>query len=74
MKVELLNQEREEGYTQLLLRDERALFNSSLTFRSLLRKITGAEDCYLIAVEDNRIIGTLPASFWLKTSLTFTQR
>lgn len=69
MKIELLAQDREEEYTQLILRDERALFNSSLAFRQLLEQVTGAEDYYLIALEDNRIIGTLPTFLRLNDKL-----
>ncbi len=61
MHVELLARDREEEYSEVVLRDERALFNCSLTFRELLRRVTGAQDCYLVAVEGSRIVGTLPA-------------
>jgi len=61
MKVELLTADREEEYSQLLLKDERSLFNSSLKFRDLLRKITSAEDYYLIALDDGKIIAALPS-------------
>lgn len=61
MKTELLTAGREEEYARLLLRDERTLFNSSLMHRELLRTITGATDYYLIALEDNKIIGVLPS-------------
>lgn len=61
MRVDLLTEDREEEYSQLILRDERALFNSSLIFRELLRRVTGAQDYYLIALEGGRIVGTLPS-------------
>jgi hypothetical protein len=58
--IKLLTKEREEEYTRLISRDDRALFNSSLTFRQLLRQVTGAVDYYLVALEGNTIIGALP--------------
>ena len=61
MRTEILTEDREAEYSQLILRDERALFNSSLKFRELLRQVTGATDYYLIALEDNEIVGALPA-------------
>ena len=61
MKIELLSKYREQEYTQLLLKCDRVLMNSSLKFRNLLGKITGAEPYYLIALEDNAIVGILPA-------------
>lgn len=61
MEIELLSKERYEQYTQLLLKDERTCFNSSLTFMELLEWITGAEPYYLIALEDNNVIGALPS-------------
>ena len=61
MKTELLNTSREEEYSQLILKDERSLFNSSLKFRELLRRITDATDYYLIALDGDRIVGALPA-------------
>lgn len=60
MKVELLTEDREEEYSRLLLRDERALFNNSLKFRELLRQVTDATDYYLIVLEGGRIVGALP--------------
>jgi len=61
MQIDLLTENKEEEYTQLILRDERALFNSSLIFRDLLRQVTGAQDYYLIALEKGRLVGTLPS-------------
>jgi hypothetical protein len=69
MKIELLTEDREEEYTQLVLRDERTLFNSSLTFRQLLEQVTHAEDYYLIALEDNKVIGVLPSFLRLNDKL-----
>ncbi len=66
IKTELLTLEREKEYENFLLTDDRVLFNSSLKFRELMRRITGGSDYYLIAIEDGRIIGTLPA--FLKTN------
>jgi hypothetical protein len=66
IKTELLTLEREKEYENFLLTDDRVLFTSSLKFRELIRRITGASDNYLIAVEDDRIIGSLPA--FLKTN------
>ncbi len=60
MKIELLTASREGEYTQLLLRDERSLFYSSLKFRELLRQITGTTDNYLIALDSDKIVGILP--------------
>lgn len=61
IEIELLTTNGEEEYSQLLLKDERSLFYSSLKFREFLRKITGAEDYYLIALDDGKIIGALPS-------------
>jgi hypothetical protein len=61
LKVEALTPEREEEYEEFLSVDDRVLFNSSLKFRELARRITGARDHYLVAIENGRIVGTLPA-------------
>lgn len=61
MQIELLSKERYERYTQLLLKDERTGFNSSLAFMKLLEWVTAAEPYYLIAIEDNKVIGALPS-------------
>jgi len=68
MRTEILTEDREKEYSQLLLRDERALFNSSLKFRELLRQVTDATDYYLIALEGDRIVGALPAFLKLNDS------
>jgi len=60
LKTEILSSEREAEYEKFLLNDERVLFNSNLKFRKLMRRVTKAEDYYLIALEDNKIVGTLP--------------
>jgi len=60
MKIGLLTEDRDEEYGRLLLKDERSLFNSSLKFRELLRRVTGALDYYLITLEDNKVVGALP--------------
>ncbi|MGD0780431.1 MAG: GNAT family N-acetyltransferase [Dehalococcoidales bacterium] len=61
LQIKLLKPEREDEYTRLILSDERSLFNSSLKFRELLRRVTGASDYYLIALEGGKIVGALPA-------------
>lgn len=61
MKIELLTKDRQDEYSHLLLRDDRVGFNSSLIFMRLLKWITKAEPYYLIALEDNKIIGALPS-------------
>jgi hypothetical protein len=65
VRIDLLTQEREEEYEKFLLSDERVLFNSSLKFRDLLRKVTNAEDYYLTALHEDRIVGAFP-SFLLR--------
>jgi hypothetical protein len=61
ISTELLTAERESEFEEFVRTDERALFNCSLKFRELMRRITKAEECYLIAVEHGRIVGTLPS-------------
>lgn len=61
MKIELLTKDRYEEYTKFLLRDDRACLNSSLTYMRLLEWVSGAEAYYLIALEDDKIIGALPS-------------
>jgi hypothetical protein len=61
VKIELLTKNKEDEYAQLLLKDDRVGFNSSLIFMRLLKWITKAEPYYLIALEDNQIVGALPS-------------
>jgi len=69
IKTEILTKKREEEYEEFLLKDERVLFNSSLKFRALMRQVTGADDYYLVAIEDDKIVGTLPT--FLKTNKNY---
>jgi len=59
--TDILSIEKENEYERFILNDERVLFNSSLKFRKLVQKVTNAKDYYLVALENDRIVGTLPA-------------
>ena len=61
MQIELLNKFRELEYEDFIYTEKRSLFNASLKFRDLIEWLTSAEPTYLLAVEDNRIIGALPS-------------
>jgi hypothetical protein len=61
VKIELLTSNRHEEYTRFILKDDRACLNSSLTFMRLLERVTKSEPNYLIALENDKIIGSLPA-------------
>ena len=60
MQIELLNKFREIEYKDFILTEKRSLFNASLKFRDLIEWLTGAESTYLLSIEDNKIVGTLP--------------
>ncbi|OFW47602.1 MAG: hypothetical protein A2163_00855 [Actinobacteria bacterium RBG_13_35_12] len=60
MYIELLTTKREAEYTEFLQDKDEALFNSSLMFRDLLIKTTGAEPCYFLAINCGKIVGVLP--------------
>lgn len=61
MEIDILTEEREEEYTQFLLRNEDSFLLNTLKYRKLLEWITGAKPIYLIALEDNKIVGALPS-------------
>jgi len=61
MQIKLLNKFREKEYEDFIHTEERSLFNASLKFRDLIEWLTGAEATYLLAVENNKIIGALPS-------------
>lgn len=65
LKTEILGPEREVEFERFILKDDRVLFNSNLKFRKLIIRVTKAKDYYLIALENNKIVGTLPTFLFI---------
>jgi hypothetical protein len=59
--VRRLARNDEDAYERFVSAQPSSLIYASLAFRNFLRAITGAEDRYLVAVEDGVIVGVLPA-------------
>ncbi len=68
IQIDLLTTSREQEYSQFLLKNDRVLFNSSLKFRTLLRRITQGKDYYLLALDNNKIVGVLPTFLYENSS------
>lgn len=60
ISVELLTPADEGEYTALLESNKQSLLYVSLRYRRLLRQHVGGEDRYLVAKQDNRLVGALP--------------
>ncbi|MFX0203447.1 MAG: peptidoglycan bridge formation glycyltransferase FemA/FemB family protein [Candidatus Hodarchaeota archaeon] len=61
MRIEFLGREREAEYDDYLLNNEVTLFYVSNKYRKVLREFLEAEDFYFLAIDDNQIVGALPA-------------
>lgn len=62
IKIELLTADLEAKYEALLRSVDSSLLYASLDYRRFLRSIlTESRDCYLIAIESDRVVGLLPA-------------
>lgn len=61
MKIEILTKNRENEYNDFILKNKYSMFNSSLKFRDLIIWLTGAKPYYFLAIENDKIIGVLPA-------------
>ena len=68
MIIKILTKDIEPQYNDFILSFADSLFYHSLLFKKLLKELFHFEDYYLVAVEDDNIIGVLPA-FLSKTSL-----
>ena len=60
MKVNFLSDSNEDSLTRFLLKDEHTLFSYSLKLRNLIKTLSNSEDIYLLAEEDDEILGVLP--------------
>ncbi|MDH4182695.1 MAG: peptidoglycan bridge formation glycyltransferase FemA/FemB family protein [Nitrospinota bacterium] len=60
MRITILDDSLEEDYTRFLLGCDDSLFYASNGYRLFLKEFLGAEDRYLIAMEEGRIAGVLP--------------
>jgi hypothetical protein len=56
-----LGADREAAYERFVSALPDALLYASAAFRRFLIRVTGEDDCYLLALEDDRIVGALPA-------------
>ena len=60
MKTFILSNKNKEEYERLLLEDENTLILSTLKYRSLLEWITECEPYYIVAYENDKMVGCLP--------------
>jgi len=60
MNIELLTEDREDEYNHFLLKSKDSFLLNTLKYRDLLEWITKAKSMYLVALENNEIIGALP--------------
>jgi hypothetical protein len=60
MQIEILSNELEPAYSAFLLGRESSIVSMSLAYRDLLKELLDAQDHYLIATENEKIIGALP--------------
>ena len=61
ISLSLLSAEKEENYEKFLQEHKGALFNHSLKYRNFLRNtLEDSEDLYILAYQDDQIIGILP--------------
>jgi len=61
VNVEALTPAREEAYEQFVSSHPAATLYGSLAYRRFLRAVTGEEDRYLVATDEDAVIGVLPA-------------
>lgn len=61
MNVCRLDSGREQAYERFVSTLPDSLLYASAAFRRFLIRVTGADDCYLLAVEDEDVVGALPA-------------
>jgi len=69
MEIQVLSSKYEEDYKRLITEGENTLLLSTLKYRNLLKWITKSEPYYLIALEENKIVGCLPT--FLKRNSTY---
>jgi hypothetical protein len=61
MKIKLLDTiEEEESYINLVYNCNEAMFYHSILYRNLFRDFLESEPCYIIAKENDRVIGAIP--------------
>ncbi len=62
LRIELLTEQQETIYEQLLLSIETALLYSSIRYHNFLRRVlVNSEPCYLLAYDGEQLVGALPA-------------
>jgi len=59
-KIEILNKDKEQEYSNFILKSEKTLFLASLKCRNLMEWITCSEPYYIIMLKNNKIVGSLP--------------
>ncbi len=69
LEIKLLNADLENKYDEFLLKDSSTLLYASNKYRKLLRTVLDSEDYYFVAIEEDKIVGVLPA--FLKKNINY---
>lgn len=63
MRIEILDENLEQKYSDFLLKSEKTFLYASIKYRNLLRNFLGCQDHYLVALSKNEIKGVMPLFF-----------